>query len=411
MAAQVPFALAPALVGAAVNDPIDYSTRAGQALYQSATEKFPYIFAGKDSSIVTWLQAIKDRSTVAGWTDILDILVGQDAQGVDIFRPLLDEYGLITLAMVRQNAIDDYIGMPVRNAQISTQIYIACRKSISESVDERLVTEATSYTINGVPDGPCFIRTIIELYQVQTKGTTSQLRIQISKAKELIVEKGYDVDAFNTSIDAIVQRLASSGETSEDLFAHLTKAYKQVPDKAFGAYIRKKIDDHNDGSIVLTTSQLMHFAKSKYNEIIKEGEWMSASADSQLVALTAQLEQINMDNKNLKRQWEDRRAKQVKCGRNDKPKGKGPKQGPRTPGAGADKSKWAWKDQTPKPGQHTRIFEGKTYHWCKFHKKWTLHKSAECRLARHEEHRGNGAVRNVQMNATLDYEAGLLDEA
>lgn len=51
----ISFALAPALVGN--QQPIDYSTPAGQALYSQATEKLPYFYEKKKSSIQGLLQA------------------------------------------------------------------------------------------------------------------------------------------------------------------------------------------------------------------------------------------------------------------------------------------------------------------------------------------------------------------
>ena len=59
-----PFALSPALVGD--NDPLDYSTRAGQHLYSSAIAQLPYTFTGKESSLPAFLQSIRDRSAQAG---------------------------------------------------------------------------------------------------------------------------------------------------------------------------------------------------------------------------------------------------------------------------------------------------------------------------------------------------------
>ena len=75
MAAQPPpFVLAPALIGQ--NQPINYSTRAGQHLYAISTATLPYIFEGKDSSLPAFLQAIKDRSAQTGWEDIYEITLG-----------------------------------------------------------------------------------------------------------------------------------------------------------------------------------------------------------------------------------------------------------------------------------------------------------------------------------------------
>ena len=128
----VQFALAPALVG--IEQPMDYSTRAGQNLYASAIAELPYCFTGREASLPAFLQAIRDRSTQAGWNNIFSITIGQDNAGNNINRDLLIQYGEITLENVRNDATNDYIGQPVRNAQVSHQIYQCLKKSISDNV-------------------------------------------------------------------------------------------------------------------------------------------------------------------------------------------------------------------------------------------------------------------------------------
>ena len=140
----ISFALAPTFVGA--DHPIDYSTRAGQYLYISATKKLPYIF-GKDNSIPALLQAVRDRSNEPGWSDILDISVGFSVPNVPIFRNLLTHYRKITLAHIRANATADYIGKQNRNAQASNQIYQCLRKPSTQDVSDRLVTKADAFHI------------------------------------------------------------------------------------------------------------------------------------------------------------------------------------------------------------------------------------------------------------------------
>ena len=89
--------------------------------------------------------------------------------------------------------------------------------------------------------------------------------------------------------------------------------------------------------------------------------------ERQLVALTAQLEQIDLLNKKLQKKIKENKP-------NDKSKGKKKKDS-------KNADKWKWKEVPPKSGQkHTKTFEGKEYHWCPLHKKWTLHKPDECRL-------------------------------
>ena len=133
------FALAPALINP--NQPLDYSTRAGQNLYASATAPLPYTFNGRESSLPAFLQAISNRSATAGWDNIFMITIGNDAAGAAIQRHLLTQYGEITIENVRNDAAVDYIGQQVRNAQISHQIHQCLTRSISAEVTERMVTE------------------------------------------------------------------------------------------------------------------------------------------------------------------------------------------------------------------------------------------------------------------------------
>ena len=307
--------------------------------------------------------------------DIFTITVGQDANNNDINRNLLTQYGEITLAQVRNNAIADYAGQHVRNAQISHQIYQCLRKSITKDVSERLVTETGSFYINGSPDGPSFIMTLIDIYFVKTHATPSNLRLKLAEAHLLIAEHEYNIDRFYTELNGYVQKLAANGEQTQDLFAHLTRAYKLVPDKAFQQYIRTKIDTHNDGTATLTTTQLMAFAKKKYDELLDDKVWMlKDETQQQLIALTAQLQQIKSNKP---------KTSATNAGTpNHRNKGKGKSTSHRTNNINNNKdNKWAWKSVKPKTGQaHSKTVDNKHYHWCPHHNKWTLHKPSECRL-------------------------------
>ena len=358
-----PFALSPALVGE--NDPLDYSTRAGQHLYSSAIAQLPYTFTGKESSLPAFLQSIRDRSAQAGWDDIFSIMTATGAKN------LLTQYGEITLANVHEDAINDYIGQQVRNAQISHQIYQCLKRSITPDVAERMVTESDSYMVNNVADGPSFLMTLIQVYFVQTEALPSSLRLLIADAHNLIVTLDYDIDSFNTTINAYVQKLAANGHQTQDLFAHMIRAYKEVPDKHFQQYITNKVDNHFDNTNRLTLTRFMTLAKEKYDEMKEDNTWMKSSDNiqEQLVALTAQIEQMEQKNKQLHLKLKQKFQ---------------PNQSNRTLNAKSNKKvndKWAWKDKAPRKGDKTtKDFKGKTYHWCPTHKKWTLHKPDECRL-------------------------------
>ena len=95
--------------------------------------------------------------------------------------------------------------------------------------------------------------------------------------------------------------------------------------------------------------------------------------EKQLVALTAQLEQVEVKNKHLMKKLKNNFPKP------DKEKGKGKEKGKNK--GKKDGDKWAWKDKPPKSNQpKKKTVDGKQYHWCRFHEKWTIHSEDECRL-------------------------------
>ena len=139
------------------------------------------------------------------------------------------------------------------------------------------------------------------------------------------------------------------------------------------AYINNKIDNHFDNTHRLTTAQFMSFAKDKYEEMQTDHSWMkSKDVEEQLVALTAQMEVMEKKNQQLhlklKRQIDAAQASRTTKIAQSKKKKK-------------QQDKWTWKEKPPrKNDKQQKDFEGKTYHWCPIHKRWTLHTPSECRL-------------------------------
>ena len=129
------------------------------------------------------------------------------------------------------------------------------------------------------------------------------MRIRMSKAIELMEKSEHDIAQFNRTIKSMVQELTANGEKTEDLFAHLTQAYKAVPQDEFKNYITSKIDLHDDGTASLTPNELMTKAKTKCDEMTEVNTWNLAKpskADAHLVALQAQLQQIRQDCKQMR---------------------------------------------------------------------------------------------------------------
>ena len=401
------------------NQVIDYSTRTGQSLYLQAIKALSCVFDGKTSTIAPFLHAVRDRSHSAGWTDIFDISVDTDSQGQAVFKNLLTEHGEITLENVTQNALDDYIGMQTRNAQVSQQIYHCLTASVTSEVTQRMVVESDKYYLGDpeVPDGPCFLKRLIDIYSIQTNSTITDIRLELAEATTIMADKEYDIDKFTTTIKRLQLQLTAHGATTEDLFAHLTKAYLSVPDDSFRTYIGGKIDSHNDSTSPLTVDQLMNFAKTKYDELKKSGTWLKTNKGKapRYLSMSARLQQAEKEREDLQKklaQLQIRREAQqrttvvprtprspalVQNSRNDRrPNG--------------SRNKWAWKKVRGNTRVRTKEFEGKTYHWCGHHNQWTLHQEANCRLAP-----GNGNANATPRpiashSAVLEFDAGHLDD-
>ena len=100
MAAQPPFALAPALVGNAV---IDYSTAQGAKLYGKATESLKDLYDGQEGELGLFLQQVKTRAEAYGWVHILTVPL--DLAHPDETINILQHYGQITLEQVHAFAV------------------------------------------------------------------------------------------------------------------------------------------------------------------------------------------------------------------------------------------------------------------------------------------------------------------
>lgn len=386
MAEEPPFALAPALINPDAY--LDYSTRYGQSLYTTATAPLPRKFDGKPANVLPFLQTVADRAASSGWEAILTINVGGDDPN---WKDLLTEYGQIQLQDIIENAEDGYIGQPVRSAQASHQLYQCLTHSITEELGQRMVTRVEDYTIEGVPDGPAYLKVLLDLSMVETPATIRQLRENLLRLEDKIEDtfKSNIVD-FNQYVSVQLRHLAARGETTHDLLNSLLTAYLRVNDNNFKKYIMSKKDDHDDGTTPLSPERLMFLAKSKFESLEQEGKWLTPDeATQQIIAMTAELETLRKQVKNASAStskphtkrgkpsnYKEQRDKEGKYKKATSSQGHRPSK-PK----GRDGDKWAWKDVPPKTGEaKVKNTNGKKYHWCHHHKRWTLHKPEECNL-------------------------------
>jgi hypothetical protein len=155
----------------------------------------------------------------------------------------------------------------------------------------------------------------------------------------------------------------------------------------FKGYIHRHHDDWLDGKLTgMTHKNLMTFATRKCNYLKTKVTWGAGSPfDEKIVAMLAALNALKgylkLDDKLrdvIKGKGKGKRKGQ--CG-NRKTKIK-----KNTGNKAKQKDDEAWKKVPPKSGHKESKEVGKyTYHWCKHHMAWCMHKPSECHLGKEQK--------------------------
>ena len=413
--------------------PLDYTTPQTIKFYNKGIEKLSGdAFDG--SLLFTWLIKVQDKALMMAWLGILTI---DD-------KVLTTHFSEITLERVRAHAqlIQEEGG---RAAQNSTMLLTCLKNSITNAVYTKVYLEKPRYVITlirqpknlEVEDGICFLKVVIDAYHSNTRSSTVAVRKQIAHLDAYMkdVAKG-DVLKLCAHTRSLLYELNAAGETTMDLLTNLLTALMKAPDSNFQRWlsnqmdlwsVRKK-DWKDDGSDLMEEAELYYkeakstgswgkktsngdtmamYAFQAIDDSTDEPDWKGAyenelkkaataslrrdkDALSEVAAFTAQLKQFYESNK-----WDK--------GHNN-----------------ADKdgdSNYKWKLKPPKDGESTSkmvLTDGKRkkYHWCEYHKQWTIHSPKECRKQPSGKYKGKkGGNRKTSKytlkKAYLDVKAAL----
>ena len=103
--AAVPFMLLPG----GGDEVLDLSGDSGRKFFFRATEGLTELFDGTASHLKTFLQDLKARASIFGWTKVLTLVADEE----EYYLP--DQYGQVTLEQVQDNA-EPYLNEPVHDA-------------------------------------------------------------------------------------------------------------------------------------------------------------------------------------------------------------------------------------------------------------------------------------------------------
>ena len=182
-----------------------------------------------------------------------------------------------------------------------------------------------------------------------------------------------DITQLNAFVKLTQDQLAAQGETTTDLLANLFKGYLTSQDKTFRTYIEEKQEDYDDGQ-VFTVEGLMQSAANKYKTLVENGKWMAPSSEeSKILALQAKLDKMG------KKSTSNQSTKSESSGKSNQRSTKSSNNA----GGKSRRSLASWMTKYPGAAfvnaNQYKLQDGKKYYWYKKHKRFTLHKTEECR--------------------------------
>ena len=363
----VAFALTPALANREV---LDFTDPADTKLFKAATEKLPIEFDCDSENLPLFLAQLRDRAAVYDW---LALLLIPKAGNEEMTKDLIESYGELSYEDVKRHS-ETYVNSETRSAQDLVMLYLCIMASLTEAGQKKVRSRGLTYPFmsgdKGV--GTLLLKVVVMVAHVDTRATVTQVRTKLSSLDKTMKDMDSDIEKFNDHVLTLATKLQSRGEATHDLLVNLFKGYKACKDAEFVDYIKKKEDLYEEGGEV-NYQQLMDWAINKFKTRKESEQWCQRTTEEEtIIALQAQVNTLMSQKKPnpTGRPYGDGK-KNIKHGNYKKGKGKGKPRVDNHP---------TWMSLPPKNGekQHKTV-EGKDYHWCPNHNRWTRHRPSECK--------------------------------
>ena len=373
------FALTPGQISP--DDVIDYSTKEGKAMYHKAILPFSIIFDGTIKQVRIFQDNLNQRAKEFGWdTGAGDIINMKDSKNET--RNVFTQYGCLNTEDIKKHA-NTWTAIDGRKAQNNLLLYRAIIESISARLRQKLTSEDVAFTINGIVIATLFFKLIMNKTIIDTRATSAAFRRDLANLDVYMATCNSNIEAFNEHVNTAVEGLNTRAERVDDLMTHLFQGYKIAGDIKFVAYIELQETQYMQGSS-LSTELLMTQALNDYNTKILNNTWGAPSDEQRkIVALSAELKSIKDNNIELSKTVLDKIKKPPRDARKTKEQD-------------------TWKSERG-TGPPTMVKDGKTWHWCMYHKMWNFHTTSECKARIKAE--GNNTPPATGAEAPVSYAA------
>ena len=286
---------------------LDFSSVETRKFFDRATKRLDpeELFDCSAEEMHHFLRTFDERAQEVGWDGSGNgILWIPESGNIQEVSYLPNEYGTISIERITEFE-KSYIGDETREAQDAYMVYKCLMNSISKEAKIKVRQWEEEYIIetdNGkiIPSGNLLLKIIIRESHLDTNATTQNIRHKLTHLHEYITTIGCDVTKLNGHVKILCQSLAARGEKTEDLLANLFRAYLAVSDKAFVAYIGRKLEEYEEGTQISAT-KLMQMADTKFRTLKDRGKWNAPSDEEEkILALQAEINNQHKEIKKLK---------------------------------------------------------------------------------------------------------------
>ena len=283
----VTFARTPAQAATGV---IDYNSRMGERLYQSATTKVDEDrYDGSAEGLFPILGLIQERARKFGWDQRIMMIPSNDGNNP---KYLLDHYGSISIEEKREYE-RGYISTHTRDAQDTYLLYECIMNLLSPEAKAKVSIWRDDYWVDRLLSGNLLLKVVIRECHLDTNATITSIRQRLASLDTYLSTVDYDIGKLNMYVKAMLDQLAARGERSTDMLSNLFTGYLAAKDKAFVAYIDKKLELYDEG-IPITPDQLMLWARQKYDLLKDKGMWNAPTPEEEkIIALMAQVNKMS----------------------------------------------------------------------------------------------------------------------
>jgi hypothetical protein len=200
------FALNPGQV--AVHTVIDYTTSEGQRIFRESTKPLfaeSNKFALSADRIQSFLQTLKARGSVNGW----DFSVNVGDPAAPSYKSLVDHFGEIPLAKIRDTVEHEIQGQAIRRRQTDNMMHECILSSLTEAAAAIIYLKVKDYKApNGEDSGLLLLKLVISESTLETKSTVNNLWGKLTTGlPDLMAGHSNNVQLFNRDVKALQENL------------------------------------------------------------------------------------------------------------------------------------------------------------------------------------------------------------